>query len=76
MLAESQADLKIEKDTMENQACETQDQEAKSDDTVKPARSSKATQSPSSSFSSSSSSPMSPKAAKRMKGIASTQRML
>ena len=60
MLAEIQAYLKIEKDTMENQA--------KSDDTVKPARSSKATQSPSSSSSSSSSSPVSPKAAKRMKG--------
>ena len=68
-LAERQADLKIEKDTMENQACETQDLDAKSDDTVmEPARSSKATQSPSLSSSSSSSSPMSLKAAKRMKG--------
>ena len=60
MLAESQADLKIEKDTMENQACETEDQDSKFDDTVKPRRIRL--------IRDLHSSPMSPKAAKRMKG--------
>ena len=60
MLAESQADLKIEKDTMENQACETEDQDSKFDDTVKPRQIRL--------IRDLHSSPMSPKAAKRMKG--------